>query len=216
MRFLPVARFRGEPRRLGDTPVMHDHCCRWQRRRHRPDASPVSVGSSPPLVIEGVTYVAPQRESTLGGLSGGQRGGRADERWGEGGIDDASSMWVTQQASEGCARDQPGAADQDDHHGQHRDLGGRVRDRRIGDVGAGEDCGNEVDGAVADDLLDDCHVARACVASLGDLHQRSTAYSRHSPGMPLSSRVPRSSKAIPEPATRSLTVLETSTSPGCA
>src|SRR5881397_1395711 len=34
--------------------------------------------------------------------------------------------------------------------------------------------------------------------------------------MPFSSLTPRSSNAIPEPATRSLTVLETSTSPGCA
>src|SRR5690349_21266335 len=40
----------------------------------------------------------------------------------------------------------------------------------------------------------------------------STANSRHSPGTPLSSAAPRSWKAMPEPATRSLTVLETTTS----
>ena len=40
--------------------------------------------------------------------------------------------------------------------------------------------------------------------------------SRHSPGTPLSACTPRSSNARPEPATRSLTVCETSTSPGPA
>lgn len=40
-----------------------------------------------------------------------------------------------------------------------------------------------------------------------------TANRRHRPGIPLSSRVPRSSKPIPDPATTSLTVLETRTSP---
>jgi len=40
-----------------------------------------------------------------------------------------------------------------------------------------------------------------------------TAKIRHSLGTPFSSCMPRSSNAIPEPATRSLTVLETSTSP---
>src|ERR671918_1014720 len=39
---------------------------------------------------------------------------------------------------------------------------------------------------------------------------------RHRPGTPLSSCSPRSSKAIPDPATRSFTVDETSTSPGPA
>lgn len=44
----------------------------------------------------------------------------------------------------------------------------------------------------------------------------STEYKRHSPGTPLSVRVPRSANRMPEPATRSLTVPDTSTSPGCA
>ena len=43
-----------------------------------------------------------------------------------------------------------------------------------------------------------------------------TAQSRHSPVTPFSSWVPRSSNEIPEPATRSFTVLETSTSPAPA
>ena len=43
-----------------------------------------------------------------------------------------------------------------------------------------------------------------------------TAYSRHCPGTPFSSDRPRSSKPIPDPATRSLTVWETSTSPAAA
>src|SRR5580693_9356394 len=47
---------------------------------------------------------------------------------------------------------------------------------------------------------------------------RSTANSRHWPGMPFSSCAPRSMNSMPDPATRSLTVLETSTSsaPACA
>src|ERR671922_708082 len=46
--------------------------------------------------------------------------------------------------------------------------------------------------------------------------RRSTAYRCHSPGTPFRSATPRSSNPIPDPATRSLTVLETSTSPGAA
>ena len=47
---------------------------------------------------------------------------------------------------------------------------------------------------------------------------RSTANSRHSSGMPFSSCTPRSMNLRPDPATRSLTVFETSTSlaPACA
>jgi len=45
---------------------------------------------------------------------------------------------------------------------------------------------------------------------------RSTAKMRHSPGTPLSDRLPRSAKRRPDPATRSFTVLETSTSPAAA
>jgi hypothetical protein len=48
------------------------------------------------------------------------------------------------------------------------------------------------------------------------LASRFTANSRHSPGMPFSSWTPRSSKVMPDPATRSLTVLETSTSSASA
>src|SRR5438093_2199986 len=40
--------------------------------------------------------------------------------------------------------------------------------------------------------------------------------SRHSPGSPLKMYVPRSVKVRPDPATRSLTVLDTRTSPGWA
>ena len=40
---------------------------------------------------------------------------RADERHGEGGIDDAGTTPVAKQGGEGCARDQPGCHDQDDH-----------------------------------------------------------------------------------------------------
>src|SRR5207244_2127072 len=43
-----------------------------------------------------------------------------------------------------------------------------------------------------------------------------TPYSCHSPARPFSWCVPRSSNSIPEPATRSLTVRETRTSPGAA
>ena len=43
-----------------------------------------------------------------------------------------------------------------------------------------------------------------------------TAKSPHSPSMPLSSWTPRSSKAMPDPATRSTTVRETRTSPASA
>jgi tetratricopeptide (TPR) repeat protein len=43
-----------------------------------------------------------------------------------------------------------------------------------------------------------------------------SANSRHDPGTPLSSCSPRSSNSMPEPASRSLTVLETSTSPASA
>src|SRR3972149_2881901 len=39
---------------------------------------------------------------------------------------------------------------------------------------------------------------------------------RHSPGTPFSTCTPRSSKAMPDPATRSFTVPETSTSPAPA
>src|SRR3990172_3832829 len=45
---------------------------------------------------------------------------------------------------------------------------------------------------------------------------RPTANSRHSPGTPLSTCVPRSSNRSPDPATRSLTVLDTNTSPAPA
>src|SRR5262245_3417414 len=45
---------------------------------------------------------------------------------------------------------------------------------------------------------------------------RSTANSRHSPGMPFSSCAPRSVNLMPDPATRSLTVFETSTSSAAA
>src|SRR5207244_10653632 len=47
-------------------------------------------------------------------------------------------------------------------------------------------------------------------------HAPATEYSLHSPGPPFSSAPPRSSNSIPEPATRSFTVCETSTSPGPA
>ena len=43
--------------------------------------------------------------------------------------------------------------------------------------------------------------------------RRSTANRRHSPGIPFSATSPRSVNGIPEPATRSFTVLETTTSP---
>ena len=43
-----------------------------------------------------------------------------------------------------------------------------------------------------------------------------TVNNRHSPGIPLSSTAPRSSNGIPDPATSSFTVLDTTTSPGCA
>ena len=43
-----------------------------------------------------------------------------------------------------------------------------------------------------------------------------TEYTRHFPGTPFSSWGPRSSKVIPEPATRSFTVCETRTSPAAA
>ncbi len=43
-----------------------------------------------------------------------------------------------------------------------------------------------------------------------------TAKSRQSAGMPLSSCLPRSSNVVPDPATRSTTVRDTRTSPGCA
>src|SRR5262249_42705980 len=45
---------------------------------------------------------------------------------------------------------------------------------------------------------------------------RATAKRCHSPGTPLRACMPRSSNAMPEPTTRSFTVLETSTSPGFA
>ena len=45
---------------------------------------------------------------------------------------------------------------------------------------------------------------------------QTTAYSLQVPGTPLRSCSPRSSNENPEPATRSLTVLDTSTSPGAA
>src|SRR6266571_6477975 len=51
--------------------------------------------------------------------------------------------------------------------------------------------------------------------SIGAVHH-GAAYSVHAPGTPLNSRSARSSKSIPEPATRSLTVAVTSTSPGAA
>src|SRR5262245_11386129 len=44
----------------------------------------------------------------------------------------------------------------------------------------------------------------------------STEYRLHSPGTPFRACVPRSTNRIPEPTTRSLTVLDTSTSPGSA
>jgi hypothetical protein len=47
-------------------------------------------------------------------------------------------------------------------------------------------------------------------------HARVTANSRHSPGTPFRSRIPRSSNSISEPATRSLTVDDTRTSPAAA
>src|SRR5262245_28527794 len=50
----------------------------------------------------------------------------------------------------------------------------------------------------------------------GRLGQPTAAYSAQRSGTPLSSCSPRSSKRIPEPATRSRTVRVTSTSPGLA
>ena len=47
-------------------------------------------------------------------------------------------------------------------------------------------------------------------------HYRFTAYICQSPGTPLSVWLPRSAKSNPEPATKSLTVLDTSTSPARA
>ena len=44
----------------------------------------------------------------------------------------------------------------------------------------------------------------------------STANNCHAPGTPLSWCSPRSLKVIPDPATKSATVLDTQTSPGCA
>src|SRR5215472_13676041 len=44
----------------------------------------------------------------------------------------------------------------------------------------------------------------------------SGAKSRHSPGIPLNTCVPRSLKVMSDPAIKSLTVLDTRTSPGCA
>ena len=62
-----------------------------------------------------------------------------------------------------------------------------------------------------------CHVvARGAAAAVDAGRWSATASSRHSPGTPFSSWLPRSAKSIPEPTTRSLTVLETSTSPGAA
>jgi hypothetical protein len=52
--------------------------------------------------------------------------------------------------------------------------------------------------------------------SRGRRHQARTARSRQRPGTPLSSCSSRSSNSMPEPATRSLTVLDTRISDGCA
>ena len=49
-----------------------------------------------------------------------------------------------------------------------------------------------------------------------DVHQLLTARTCHSPGTPFSAWRPRSSNSMPDPATRSRTVLVTSTSPGPA
>ena len=61
-------------------------------------------------------------------------------------------------------------------------------------------------------------VAGGCVAGSGwsAAAGRSRAWSRHSPGTPLRTWTPRSANRSSEPATRSTTVLETSTSPGAA
>jgi hypothetical protein len=52
--------------------------------------------------------------------------------------------------------------------------------------------------------------------SRAGLTSYSTARSRHAPGTPRSSWLPRSRKEIPDPVTRSLTVDETNTVPGDA
>ena len=61
-----------------------------------------------------------------------------------------------------------------------------------------------------------CYVctSRTCRAEMTPLFQTRAAYRRHSPEIPFSVCSPRSSNSIPDPATRSLTVLETRTSPG--
>jgi hypothetical protein len=59
-------------------------------------------------------------------------------------------------------------------------------------------------------------VSSGRVALIVCIAQLSTAYSCQSPGTPLSRWAPRSRNRIPEPATRSATVRETSTSPGWA
>jgi hypothetical protein len=56
-----------------------------------------------------------------------------------------------------------------------------------------------------------------CSAALRLVHPTlSTAYNRHSSSTPSSSAKPRSRNRRPDPATRSFTVLEQRTSPGCA
>ncbi len=75
---------------------------------------------------------------------------------------------------------------------------------------------HQVGRGIADDVVRDRDVAvpgrSGCrAASLRRRHRASTR-----PGTPFSSCVPRSSNSIPEPATRSLTVCETRTSPGPA
>src|SRR5215218_6761458 len=75
-------------------------------------------------------------------LAESREGGCADERGGQGGVDDAGSSWVAEHGSQACARDQPGGQDQHDQYTQHGDLGGRVGRRGIGEASACEDGGD--------------------------------------------------------------------------
>jgi hypothetical protein len=69
-------------------------------------------------------------------LAESREGGCANERGGQGGVDDAGSSGVAEHGSQACARDQPSAQDQHDHDTQYGDLGGRVGRRGIGEASA--------------------------------------------------------------------------------
>ncbi len=74
-----------------------------------------------------------------------------------------------------------------------------------------------VENALVKDPLGVAEVLKELRKALaGRCYRFATAYIRHSPGTPFKSWTPRSSKVIPEPATRSFTVCDTSTSPAAA